>query len=152
MSALLLDWVASLGLPKPVSLERDLSNGMVLGRVLVAMGVAPEELLDALTDKSSVGDPHTHLPGAPPARWEPQWRMVPWDPDCFVHACCVKHCTGVPLRSGWGGVGSWGLGSCVRGGLMSCGDTYQPTDTAVATPPSCAPPHPPRHAAPQPFS
>lgn len=55
MSALLLEWAATLGLAKPLeSLERDLANGVVLGQALVAIGVAPAEALDSLVDKTSV--------------------------------------------------------------------------------------------------
>jgi hypothetical protein len=55
MSALLLEWAATLGLAKPLeSLERDLANGVALGQALVAIGVAPAEVLDSLVDKTSV--------------------------------------------------------------------------------------------------
>ena len=55
MSALLLEWAATLGLANPLeSLERDLANGVALGQALVAIGVAPAEVLDSLVDKTSV--------------------------------------------------------------------------------------------------
>ncbi len=55
MSALLLEWAATLGLAKPLeSLERDLANGVALGQALVAIGVAPAEVLDSLVEKTSV--------------------------------------------------------------------------------------------------
>lgn len=56
MAALLGEWVASaLSLSKPItSFERDLSNGVVFGEVLVALGLAPESISEKLTDAHSV--------------------------------------------------------------------------------------------------
>ncbi len=55
MAALLGEWLHSLQLAHSVtSFERDLSNGVVFGEVLVALGFAPEDLLTSLTDAHSV--------------------------------------------------------------------------------------------------
>ncbi len=55
MAALLGEWLQSLKLAHTVtSFERDLSNGVVFGEVLVALGLAPEELQSSLKDAHSV--------------------------------------------------------------------------------------------------
>jgi hypothetical protein len=56
MASVLREWLSSsLHLSRDVSsLERDLSNGVVLAEVLVALDLAPQDLLGQLVDKSSV--------------------------------------------------------------------------------------------------
>jgi hypothetical protein len=144
MAGLLNEWAGRLGLSRPLTaLERDLSNGALLGEALVAVGAAPRDLLSQLVDKTSVCD-IGRLPPPPPPLAHPRTAPALGLPAgaCFSQlgsrarfrsqiSCCVC------LKPPWGRAGCCGLRGEGGSGFPLPHQQSSPCNTAYSGALSC---------------